>query len=131
MGTAEPYAAIRRLYVALLHLRRIEPALHSADRRSFVAVACGESAIHILRTAASGPTLLLLVQLRKVGTVDVGSYDSEPAARGRHWQVILTTEDPPFSADSCPPQIDLSGAAPVVRFTRPSAVILREVPAAK
>jgi maltooligosyltrehalose trehalohydrolase len=127
----EPYAGIRRLYKALLHLRRTEAALQCADRKSYAAVACGESAIHLLRTAASGPALLLLVQLRKSGTVDVDSYGSEPAARGRHWQVILTTEDPPFSADSCPPQIDLSGTAPVVRFSRSSAVLLREVPAAK
>ena len=123
----EPYAAVRRLYQTLLHLRRMEPALQTAGRTSYAAMACGESAIFLLRTAASGPAVLLLVQMCGEGTLDVHNHDSQPAARGRRWQTVLTTEDPPFSPDACPPQTDLSGPAPVVRFLRPGAVILREV----
>jgi maltooligosyltrehalose trehalohydrolase len=123
----EPYAATRRLYQALLHLRRTEPALQRASRTSYAAVACAESGILLLRTASSGPAVLLVVQLWEEGTLDVRNHDSQPAARGRRWQTVLTTEDPPFSPDACPPQTDLSGPAPVVRFLRPGAVILREV----
>src|SRR5262249_39308600 len=123
----EPYAATRRLYQALLHLRRTEPALQRASRTSYAAVACGESGILLLRTASPGPAVLLLVQLGEEGTLDVRNHDPQQAARGRRWQTVLTTEDPPFSPDPCPPQSDLSGPAPVVRFLRPGAVILREV----
>jgi maltooligosyltrehalose trehalohydrolase len=123
----EPYAATRRLYQALLHLRRTEPALQTASRTSYAAVACGESGILLLRTAASGPAVLLLVQLCEEGILDVRNHDSQSATRGQRWQTVLTTEDQPFSPDPRAPQIDLSRAAPVVRFLRPGAVFLREV----
>src|SRR5262249_17520919 len=121
----EPYAAVRRLYQALLYLRRTEPALQTAGRTSYAAKSCGESAIFLLRTAASGPAVLLLIQMREDGTLDVHNHDSQPAQH--RWQTVLTTEDSPFSPDPCPPQIDVSGLAPVVGFLRPGAVILREV----
>jgi maltooligosyltrehalose trehalohydrolase len=127
----EPFAAMRRFYQALLHLRRTETALRNGERKSYAAAACGESAILLVRTAPSGSAVLLLVQLRETSIVNVSGSDAEPIARGRHWQTVLTTEDPLFCPDPCPPQIDLSGSDPVVRFLRPSAVILREVPSAQ
>ncbi|HMF16751.1 MAG TPA: malto-oligosyltrehalose trehalohydrolase [Gemmataceae bacterium] len=123
----EPHGGIRRLYQALLHLRRTEPALRNAERHSYAALAYGESAVVLLRRAADGPTMLLLVQLRGAGTIDLCAPEVESAALARHWETVLTTEDPPFSKDPSPPEIDLSGSAPVVRFLHPGAVVLREV----
>jgi maltooligosyltrehalose trehalohydrolase len=123
----EPHRGIRRLYQALLHLRRTEPALRNADRHSYTATPCGESSVLLLRRAADGPAMLLLVQLRGAGTIDLCIHEVESAALGRHWETVLTTEDQPFIKDPSPPEIDLSGLAPVVRFLRPGAVVLREV----
>jgi len=69
--------------------------------------------------AAARPTLLIVVQLRDGGTVDIPEL-------GRPWEPILSTEDPSFSPDSRPPHLDLSAITPVIRFSRPGALILRE-----
>ena len=61
------------------------------------------------------------------GDVDLAGLASPGPGGLGHWEVVLTTEDPPFAPDPSPPEVDLSGAAPVVRFRRPSAVILRSV----
>jgi len=121
----EPHASVRRLYRALLHLRRTEPALHAADRASYEAAALNESAILLVRRSSSGPVILLIFQLLHGGTVDLNQHSATQTVHGRKWQIILTSEDPEFCADPCRPEVDLSGAFPVVRFLRPSAVILR------
>src|SRR5260370_3164787 len=115
----EPHAAVLRLYRSLLHLRRYEPVLRAAGPEDFEVTAFGESAILIRRTAAVGPAVQIAVQLRDQGTVLL-------PGDGKRWELILCTEDPAFSADSCPTSIDLSGDAPVIHFSRPGAVILRE-----
>jgi maltooligosyltrehalose trehalohydrolase len=122
----EPHASVRRLYQALLHLRRTEPALHAADRAGYEVAALNESAILLVRRSSSGPVILLIFQLLHGGTVDLNQRSATPTVTGRKWQIILTTEDAEFCADPRPPEVDLSGARPVVRFLRPSAVILRE-----
>jgi hypothetical protein len=73
------------------------------------------------RKPVAGPTLLIVVQLRGGGTIDFASVES----RGT-WELILSTEDPGFSLDSRPPFLDLSANPPVIRFSRPGGIILRE-----
>ena len=115
--TQELHAAVLHLHRALLHLRRTEPALHSGNSENLV-LAHGD-AIIIRRMAAARPTLLIVAQLRDGGTVDIPEL-------GRPWEPILSTEDPSFSPDSRPPHLDLSAITPVIRFSRPGALILRE-----
>jgi maltooligosyltrehalose trehalohydrolase len=117
--TQEPHAAMLRLCRALLHLRRNEPALGSTKGGNQV-MAKGD-AIILRRKPAAGPTLLIVVQLRGGSTIDFAEVES----RGP-WELILSTEDPTFSSDPCPPHLDLSGNPPVIRFSRPGAIILRE-----
>ncbi len=120
----EPHASVLRLYQALLHLRLTEPALRASDRGSFRAMAVDDSAILLGREATSGPTLLVIVQLRQAGTVQIQNVSSSHPVTDRKWQTILTTEDAAFCPDPCRPEIDES--MPLVRFYRPGAVILRE-----
>lgn len=133
----EPHASIRRLYQALLHLRRTEPALRNSDRDDYGVTALGASAILLVYRSSSelgaltqrrdpGPTVLAIVQLPGEGTVDLHKHSAGHALDGRRWQIMLTTEDEPFCTDPRRPEIDRSGSLPVIRFLRPSAVILRE-----
>jgi maltooligosyltrehalose trehalohydrolase len=120
----EPHASVLRLYQALLHLRLTEPALRASDRDSFRVMAVDDLAILMVREATSGPTLLVIVQLRQAGTVQIQNVSSSHPVTDRKWQTILTTEDAAFCPDPCRPEIDES--MPLVRFYRPGAVILRE-----
>ena len=119
----EPHASTLRLYRALLQLRRAEPALRAASRESFEAVDLDADSLALRRDAETGlASLWLVVRFKGPGTA---SLAGQPSALGRRWELVLTTEDPPFSPDASPPDIDLAGPAPVVRFTRPGAVLLR------
>ena len=126
----EPHASVCRLYQALLHLWHTEPALRAADRASYEAAALNDSAILLMRRSSSGPAVLVIIQLLDGGTIDLNQHSAAQTVTGRKWQIILTTEDPEFCADPRRPEVDLSGALPVVRFHRPSAVILRGEPVA-
>jgi maltooligosyltrehalose trehalohydrolase len=122
------HASTLQLYCALLALRRSDPALRENRIEGFEAIALDDDTIALRRDGPRGETLLIVARLRGAGEVDSGKGtppDFLPAARG--WKVVLTTEDPPFAPDPAPPQMDLSGPAPIVRFARPSAVILRVI----
>jgi maltooligosyltrehalose trehalohydrolase len=119
----EPHASTLRLYQVLLRLRRTEPALRSARCGTFEAVALDADSLLLRRDADSGQTSLwILVRLRGSGTA---SLADQAAALGRRWELVLTTEDPPFATDPSPPRVDLTAPAPVVHFARPGAVLLR------
>ena len=118
----EPHASTARLYRALLRLRRTEPALRAAGCGCCEAVALDADSLTLRRDAESGPTLWILVRLRGAGPA---SLEGHVRGESRHWEVVLTTEDAPFATDPSPLRIDLSGPAPLVRFERPGAVVLR------
>ena len=121
------HAGVRRLYQALLTLRRREPALRSPAGASVRPL--GEHSLAIKRVSGAGETLLLVACFGAPATVDAhrcAAPDSTAA-----WQVALTTEDEAFVAmseqDSCEttaPVIDGDGQ---VTFQRPGAVLLRMV----
>ena len=117
----EPHASTLRLHRALLHLRRTEPALRANKPGSFEAVALGEDVIILRRDAEDGPSVAIVVRLKGSGTVDFREHLA-PADR---WEMILTTEDPPFAPDPTPPEVSFSGEGPSIHFRRPSAVFLR------
>ncbi|MBV8559020.1 MAG: malto-oligosyltrehalose trehalohydrolase [Planctomycetaceae bacterium] len=122
----EPHRSTLRLYQALIHLRRTEPALRSSRPGSFEATALDDDSLHLRRDAEDGgSSLQVVVRLRGAGTVSLGSL---PDAAGRRWEVVLTTEDPPFAPDPSPPRVDLAGPAPILDFDRPGAILLREHP---
>lgn len=118
----EPHASTLRLYQALLRLRRTEPALLSARCGNFEAVALDADSLLLRRGADGDPSLWVVVRLRGPGTASINDH---PAAIGQRWEIVLTTEDPPFAPNPSPLRVDLGGPTPFIQFTRPAAVILR------
>ena len=120
---AASHAGVRRLYHALLTLRRREPALRTPEGAAVVAL--GEHTLAITRTSDAREALLLLVCFRGSATVDARQWAAPELAR--LWEVVLTTEDGGFvehAGDSITPAIDRDG---LTTFSRPGAVILRRV----
>ena len=148
----EPRASTLRLYRALLGLRRSEPALRLNRPRAHRAVALATDTLLVLRHADDGTALALVVHLKGAGRVEIGrslttedteitegemprnppEFDSVVSVSSvvnplpPRWEVVLTTEDPPFAPDASPPVVERDTSA--VRFARPSAVLLRAVP---
>jgi maltooligosyltrehalose trehalohydrolase len=117
------HAAVFRLYRALLHLRRDDPALTAGGR--FDVEAIDDAGLALTRWSATGGVLLLVAWLGGSGTCEL------PALRhGEYeWDVVLSTEEPRFlvqpGEDGCAPRLARAGERPVLRFERPAAVILR------
>ena len=114
----ERHAAVRRLYAALLRLRRTQPALHSCLREDFAVGALGEHALWLHRWC--GPyQLLAIIQLRGGGI-----HRLQPelvSGAGDEWKTVLTTEDSPFCTDPVPILLD---PPDLIGFRRPGAIVL-------
>lgn len=121
----EPHASVRRLYQALMRLRRSEPALRTRGRANYQAAACGDDTF-LLRRGERGQTVLVVVRLRGRGMVDLRGHPLAHLETGRRWEVLLSTEDRPFSPEPRPPVLDLHHDGPVLGFAGPAAVLLRE-----
>ena len=121
-----PHDSILRLYQALLGLRRGEPALHAT---SMCDVAALDGATIALWRKGVHDTFLIIVRLKGEGVVDLGRWlgavSSGTQAMNGGWQLVLTSEDQPFTSTPSPPDADFTGPAPAIRFVRPSAIILR------
>jgi len=117
-----PHDAVLRLYRDLLRLRAAEPALRPDGRDAFEAAAAGEDQLLLLRRGGA-ESILAIVRLRGAGVADVSSALPETAER--RWRLVLDTEDPRYCSDPHPPRIELGGAAPVIHFARPGAVLLK------
>ena len=119
---AEPHAGVVRLYKALLHLRRSDPALQDSSRSSFQIVPLGENGLLLCRRSGAGK-LLLAVQLRESASYDLHEHPLAELSRGQSWSTVLTTEDSEFAAGAAP--IGLSPRPLRITFSRPGAVVLR------
>ncbi len=119
----EPHASILRLYRALLALRRDEPLLGAADWEGFEVEAQGDAALVLRRSGSNGRTLAVLLQLRGPGLVRLTAGGRTPGCS--RWSLLFCSEDKAFCADPILPDIDISGAEPVVGFSRPGALILK------
>jgi len=115
----EPHASVLRLYRALLQLRQSEPALRCRARDSVTVTSHFGTTLTLRRQAPDGSALLTAIRMLPTGPGTL-------PLPGRRWEVVLTTEDTPFSPQPCPPRLELSGAAPAIHFAGPCAVILRE-----
>ncbi len=120
------HAGVLRLNRQLLRLRRTESALRAATFEGCIVMALDPGTILLLRSASDGPALLGIFRLVGAGTIDLTGQPALQAFAGRRWQMVLTSEDAEFSPDPRPPELDLTGSAPVVRFVGPAAVLLRE-----
>ncbi len=142
------HTELLRLYRRLLTLRQREPALTNAEavsscergtQTAFEVSELSESTIGVRRGKTASSLLLILVHLPAHGDPAHGdpahgtqleSVDSQPLLsdlpKGQ-WEILLTTEDDEFSSEPVAIDIDLTVTAPVVRFARPGAVILRRL----
>lgn len=138
------HAATLQLYRRLLALRRGEPTLTcgaispAADDPqgdpAHLVKPLGEAAIAIGRRCLDGTIVMIVAYLpdhqtapQRFGqTVQLaGLLDSGLPYR---WEVLVNTEDPAFSLDPKPPEIELGDDAPTIRFSAPAAVILKGQP---
>jgi maltooligosyltrehalose trehalohydrolase len=148
------HAATRRLYEALLRLRRTEPALHFGEaakvqavsntalllRRSAASAANsiaseGEAVARTMkaaqpgqppeRSAAPGGDVLIAVQLAGGGSIDLSRAPFAALDPGLRWQLLLSTEDPQYALDPQPITIEQAESAPRILFLRPGAVLLK------
>ncbi len=124
----EPHASILRLYQVLVALRRSEPALHYAGLAHFEAFALSDSTLLLRHDLEPGPSLLAIVQMHGAALVDLSGQPALEGLREACCQLVLTTEDRPFAPEPRPPIVDLTGPSPVIRFARPSGVLLRVWP---
>jgi maltooligosyltrehalose trehalohydrolase len=119
-----PHAGVLALYRALLRLRDSESGLKAGGR--FEVVELDNAGLALTRGDA-GDALLLVAWLQGSGAYDHSRRG--PIVPGSRWSVILSTEESRFQEHPDParaltPDIELQDS-PVIRFRRPSAVILR------
>lgn len=119
-----PHDAVLRLYTALLALRHQEPALGAGSRGRTEVVAVDDSTI-ALRRQSGADAVLVLVRLAGSGTVDLARVAGLGPWTGLSWVTLLHTEEARFAPGPAGLDVTTSTDAPVVRFDRPSAVILK------
>jgi maltooligosyltrehalose trehalohydrolase len=122
----EPHAGVFRLYRSLLALRQTKPALRFASADNVIVEALDGETILIVRSCAAGSTVLAVCRLKSAGRVALFGRPPLRALGDKRWNVLLTTEDPPFSMDPCPPHVELSGRSLLVHFDRPAAILFQE-----
>lgn len=121
-----PHAGVLELHRALLRLRRMEEAFQPGNR--FAVIELDDDGLALSRGDPAGHAMLLVAWLRGSGAYEHSRRG--PSMPGDRWRVILSTEEPRFQESpddqtrTLAPDIDLEGSL-VVRFRRPSAVILR------
>jgi maltooligosyltrehalose trehalohydrolase len=120
-----PHARVRRLYRALLALRRREPLLRAGSWRGFCALPIEDWGVLLLRRRG-GAALLVVAALRRGGRVVLDDRAEIPRARApRRWRVALDTEAAAFAAAPQPIRVAGLDRRPALDFTRPGAVVLR------
>ena len=102
------------LHRALLSLRAENPALQASDAYTCEARALDDHTVMFVRDGP-GRSFLVVARLCGGGPVQV------PELMIRDWQHALDTEEPRFTRDPMPATIH--GAAGLIRFIRPGAVV--------
>ncbi|MBI4443247.1 MAG: malto-oligosyltrehalose trehalohydrolase [Acidobacteria bacterium] len=118
----EPHASTGRFYQKLLELRRTEPALCYRAEDGFEIVPLEESGLLLRRRTPSMSGLLAVLRLHGQGIYDLREMPLADAGEGLRWELVLTSEDAAFCADSMPPRVE---ASPLVEFFRPGVVIFK------
>ncbi len=122
----EPHESVWLFYVALLKWRReeLQPWKEATD---FQVEAIEPSTLVLKRFNRSGKAIWIILQMKNgAHTVDLSALTHLEKPIDRTWDVVHTSEEKAFAPDPEPPVIRLSAAAPVIEFSRPGAVILKE-----
>ncbi len=124
---AEPaHRTVFELDRALIALRLDHPsALGASTDLAGDAIALDDQTI-AMRRADGGDVFWVIVRFRSAGVVDLSAATEDRGEANAEWKVVLTTEDPLFALDPCPPEID-ERRGPLIRFERAGAVILKRM----
>ena len=115
----EPHAGIARLYAALLAFRR-EWLSRSDPQDAGTARGLDDETLLLNRRGHDGSALAVVTRFRP-GAVRLPIATAETACR-----VLLTSDDPPFTATAAPPiLVDARGDHALLQFHGPGTVILR------
>ena len=119
---------VLELYRALIALRLEHPsALGASTETAGNAVALDDDTLALRRTDGDDEVFWVVTRFRGGGVVDLAAAVAAHEDGSPSWSVVLTTEDPVFTADPRPPDID-EQRGPLIRFARAGAVILRKHP---
>lgn len=121
----EPHCSMFRLYQALIALRKTSPAIRYAEPGTFQAWALSGTTLLLRQDSDVGANLLAVIQMGGAGEADLAGHPALEGLVATRCQLILTTEDPPFTSDPLPPRVELTSIPPRISFFRPSAVLLR------
>ena len=123
--TREPHAGLLRLSRDLLRLRR-QARIGTLSRGEYRVAVLPDRGVALLVDAAgeAGERLLVVACLRSAGDVDLGDLAATDLGSAPGWRLLLSTEDPAYTADPRPPAVDLD-PLPRVRFERPGTLVLR------
>jgi maltooligosyltrehalose trehalohydrolase len=120
----EPHASVHRLYRELLALRQHYADWITVAGDGFSTTARGADAVR-LNYASGGSPLLVVVQLRGNGCVEIGDMALPEAVRTKTspWNILLHTEETRFTLDPRPVRIVPTATGVVVEFARPGAAL--------
>jgi maltooligosyltrehalose trehalohydrolase len=110
----EPHASMLRFYRSLLAFRKTLTACNEKPEIKELS----KSSLVLRRTGRDGTELLALIRLSGGGAETVPGLEHASGC-----DVVLTSEDPAFTADPQIPCVDTEGRT--VKFRRPGAVIFR------
>ena len=127
-AAAPPHVATRRLYRALIALRRQDAVLSGRDR-VVDAVALDDATLAMCCTTGNAAVLIVARLRDNAAVVDLqhgrlAPSEGAPLFDGR-WETIFSTENPAFTDEARPPRVEQHDVALRIGFQRASAVILR------
>lgn len=123
----EPHASTFRLYRDLLKFRNSELSGCSDYRDDYQAIADDDRTVYLVRSGPRNLRYILVSRSDGPGDVDLSGLEGVDLPPGMRWQVVMTTEDPPYSPDSSPPNVSFDDEAPKIDFPGPAAVVLKAV----
>jgi maltooligosyltrehalose trehalohydrolase len=118
------HRAVLELYRALIALRLDHPALGASSDLAGCAVALDADTV-AMRRGDGQDVFWVVVRFKTPGIVRLDTIPQSDGEPHSAWEVAFTTEEPLFSADPLPPDIELDGDHPVIAFKRAGGVILK------
>lgn len=119
------HRSVLELYRALIALRLDHSALGAGSEVKGCAFAVDDDTVAVRRSDGAD-VFWIIVRFRTAGAVRLDSLAEFAGDADNRWDVALTTEEPLFSANPRPPEIDLNAEGPVIHFERAGGVILRK-----
>jgi maltooligosyltrehalose trehalohydrolase len=119
------HRSVLELHRALIALRLDHPALGAGSELEGSAFAVDDDTVAVYRTDGHD-VFWTIVRFRSSGRVHLGSVTDATSGAADTWEIALTTEEPLFSPDPLPPDVDLNSDGPIIHFKRAGGVILRK-----